>query len=772
MQRRGPFSGRTLFATALSILGLVALWPAFGVATHSSQTHVSQGQINGNGNFDSIYGGVSDDGAHDFFRTQEQLVTTDTDSSWDIYERFNNTTTHVSAGTINGNGAFDATFGANSPDGLRVWFETKEKLVTADTDSMTDVYERSGAATTLVSQGSGNFNTTIDSFFLGASSDGTKVFVSSYDRLAGTDLDSNRDIFVRDGGTTTQISTGGNGPYGADFTGMTPDGSRVYFHTDEQLAGTDGDTTRDVYEANGGTVTQVSRGPGGTGGNGGQIPVFRAVTANGAHVYFQTTEVLAGTDSDANLDVYDRTGGTTVQISLAAGAGNGPYDASFEAVSDDGSKVWFITREPLDPDDLDGSTPPTNACEDQTGGLTLRCLDLYQRSGSTTTWISTSPLENNAGFEASFAAASNDGSKVFFHTGEPLTLDDADTEASDVYQRAGSVTTLISKGTTGGTGPHTAQLVGISSDGVRVFFHTYESLVPEDDDGNWQDVYERYYGDTPYGTTALVSTGPAANNAASIAFYYGQTADGSKVFFQTDEHLVTTDTDASEDIYSAITVNPGYARPKGATPLVLSLVPAFSDCTSPNRTHGAPLSSGSCAPPTQDSSVLTVGSPDANGRAASLVGKVKLTAISASPENVALDINVTDVLCRDPAPACPGGALSDFAGSLVVKVTLRITDRSNGSPSVEGATMQSYDLKIPLTCVATPAQSTAGGSCAANTTVNTLYPGTVANQKRALWQVDRVEVLDPGPNGTIGSCPGACGDGDETVFLRPGVFVP
>ena len=44
--------------------------------------------------------------------------------------------------------------------------------------------------------------------------------------------DSLRDVYMRSGGVTTQISTGGNGPYGADFDGMTPDGSHVYFHTD------------------------------------------------------------------------------------------------------------------------------------------------------------------------------------------------------------------------------------------------------------------------------------------------------------------------------------------------------------------------------------------------------------------------------------------------------------------------------------------------------------------------------------------------------------
>jgi hypothetical protein len=769
VQRRGPFTRRALGLAALSLLAIAAFWAPGAIADRSTAL-VSAGQINGNGPYDAEWGGVSDDGAHDFFRTQEQLVPADTDSSYDVYERFNNATTLVSAGQINGTGAFDAVFRGNSSDGTKVWFETREKLVSADTDNSIDVYERSGGVTTLVSQGTGNFNTTTDSFFVGASRDGSKVFFSSYDSLTAGDTDaSHRDIYMRSGGTTTLVSTGGNGPYGADFDGMTPDGSHVYFHTDEQLAPTDTDTTSDVYDANTGTgtVSQVSLGPAGTGGNSGQIPVWQGSTPDGSHVYFQTIEQLASTDTDSYLDVYDRSGGTTTEVSLGQGsAGNGNYDASFQGASDDGSKVWFITREPMDPADTD------SGCEDPTGAPILPCLDIYQRSGGTTTWISTGPQESNGPFEASFGAASTDGSKVFFGIGEPLTSDDGDPDQVDVYERSGGSTYLISKGTINGSGPYESILAGISSDGTRVFFETYESLVPEDNDGNWQDVYERYYGDTSFGSTTLVSTGPASNNAPDFAVYFGQNLDGSKVFFLTDEHLVASDTDSSQDVYSSVTVNPGYPRPKGATPLVFSMVPAYSRCTSPNDTHGGPLSSGSCAPPTQDSPVLTIGSPDANGHAASSNSQVKLSAVTSPHDDALVKFTINDVLCRTTNAACPGGPLSDFAGNLVIKATLRVTDRNNGSPSVEGATVQDFDLAIPVTCVATPTQSTTGGSCVGQVGVNSLYPGAIVDVKRALWQVQSLRVLDPGANGTIGSCPGACGDGDESDFMRPGIFVP
>ena len=69
----------------------------------------------------------------------------------------------------------------------------------------------------------------------------------------------------------------------------------------------------------------------------------------------------------------------------------------------------------------------------------------------------------------------------------------------------------------------------------------------------------------------------------------------------------------SDPDWQPITIN-AYPRPKGASPMQVSLVPAYTACTSSNSTHGAPLAFPSCNPPDPASAYLTTGTPDANGR--------------------------------------------------------------------------------------------------------------------------------------------------------------
>jgi hypothetical protein len=214
----------------------------------------------------------------------------------------------------------------------------------------------------------------------------------------------------------------------------------------------------------------------------------------------------------------------------------------------------------------------------------------------------------------------------------------------------------------------------------------------------------------------------------------------------------------------------GFARPKGATPLRASLVPAFKTCTTPNRSHGAPLSFPSCNPPITSSSVLEVGSPDSNGFAANSISSVKLDVLAGNPANNVDDADVKLTLSMTDVRNNPSG--TDYVGRVLATAPLQITDRLNATENPETGTVQTIPLQFPADCVAT-GSSSVGGTCSANTTLDAISPGTVVEGQRSIWELGQLQVMDAGPNGTgYASCPPTCGDGDETVFMRQGVFVP
>ena len=96
---------------------------------------------------------------------------------------------------------------------------------------------------------------------------------------------------------------------------------------------------------------------------------------------------------------------------------------------------------------------------------------------------------------------------------------------------------------------------------------------------------------------------------------------------------LATANNRSDNVSILLNTTRAYVRPKGASPVRVSLVPAYNQCTSPNRVHGPPdfpgngsNPDGSCNPPAQSSGNLTAGNPNA-----SLTGSVKLMHWSGPP---------------------------------------------------------------------------------------------------------------------------------------------
>jgi hypothetical protein len=231
-------------------------------------------------------------------------------------------------------------------------------------------------------------------------------------------------------------------------------------------------------------------------------------------------------------------------------------------------------------------------------------------------------------------------------------------------------------------------------------------------------------------------------------------------------------------VYGDGAVDPGFARPRGATPVRASLVVAYTQCTSPNRTHGGPsvVSKPSCAPPVQSSNVLTVGTGDAwPGTTPGAVGSVRYDVKTTAPEDVRINASVTDVRCKT------SGSVSgfcnttnsttppDYSGQLRATSVLRITDRYNSAepatqPFNDAATTSGAFFPVTVPCTTT-SSTTIGSTCSILTTANTFTPGAVNDNFRTIWEFGQVQLFDGGSDGLAATSP-------NTLFMDEGIWIP
>ena len=212
-----------------------------------------------------------------------------------------------------------------------------------------------------------------------------------------------------------------------------------------------------------------------------------------------------------------------------------------------------------------------------------------------------------------------------------------------------------------------------------------------------------------------------------------------------------------------------YPRPRSASPLRVSLVPAFVGCTAPNRTHGDPLAFGSCNPPAQFSPNVTVGTPDANGAAAGSSGfaRFRVWPPSTVPGEADFDIEMglSDIRCGPGTTACGpanDSAGADYTGELQLEHLVRLTEKTQPS---DPTTLQEFRFRVDVSCSATASAAT-GADCSVHTSANAVAPGSVHEGRRTIWQMGPVRVLDGGADGDAGTV------GDNRLFAKQGVFVP
>jgi Tol biopolymer transport system component len=502
------------------------------------------------------------------------------------------------------------TYKGASSDGEYLFFESDDQLVPGDTDSKRDVYVRTfeesageeGAyVTRQVSVGPTGGNDSYPASFADVSADGKQVFFTTEEALVAVDKDRRADIYLREiGGGTKLVSAGateclpacGSGNFDAGFVRMSKTGTKVLFLTAEALdPSADTDGAADVYlrDLASSETYLVSAGEASCAaacGNAETSASSVGLTEDGATTYFATTEPLSDADDDQALDVYARAlpAGPTALVSVGdpacAPCGNGAPASIFVAASSDGSRVTFVTTEKLVPGDDDGandvyqvaSGPPTlvsagtetkpasfaAASEDGTrvfyttseavlpGSDSNNATDVYMWQGSAPQLISSGSC-----CASNFGAATPDGSYVFFTTAQKLVVADGD-ESADVYRQAigGGAPVLVSAGTAScspcGSGEVPARFNRATAGGDRVFFTTKEALSPQDFDVD-DDIYAR---DVGAGTTTLWTPPPGLCPVATChAIFVDASGDGKHAVFQTDERLAAEDVDSEADIY-------------------------------------------------------------------------------------------------------------------------------------------------------------------------------------------------------------------------------
>ena len=411
-----------------------------------------------------------------------------------------------------------------SAGGAHVIFSSKAHLEPAAPPAgVAALYDRSagsGTATVLSSPPPGASSAleaefeTQDAAFTGTNEGGASVAFS----LGGT-------LYLHREGQTTEIA---EAPFA--FAGISGDGGRVFY-----AETTDGETPAPLL------ACDVDAGP--CAGEGAHPPtqiategVFALVSPDGSHAFFSSEEALTGTEANENGEeaeasahnLYDWDGGEPRFLGRLSGADFESH--AFAGINRMNLGAWTAALAPTTGGVAGGrSLAPTRATPD--GGVFVfqshAQLTSYDNEGVGEIYR----YDPSAGVSERLLCVSCDPSGAAPSVDALLEDLDALGATSVVKSR-----TLIAN---------------LTDDGNRVFFQSFDRLLPEDAN-EVEDVYEWTTKGTggcgrPGGCLALISTGQGEGNS----FLYAMSADGRDVFFSTKERLVGMDTPDSASLYDA-----------------------------------------------------------------------------------------------------------------------------------------------------------------------------------------------------------------------------
>jgi len=299
-----------------------------------------------------------------------------------------------------------------------------------------------------------------------------------------------RKVFMHDtNGATMDISasectrTDCNADQSVSFVGATPSGSDAFLVTSQQLTNADQDEAPDLYRYNvaGHDLELLSSSS--AGSDAGVLSDDFAFSEDGSTVYFFSSGKLIpglGSDNEPNLYLADNAG-----LHFLATL---PQEVPLQS-SRDGAALVLATAAPLEEGDTDGYNDVYLYRVDSGEFVRLSKGAAGAGNGPHDATLPSSSSLGSAFPSPPFNDISSDGHRVFFSTEEQLTPDDYN-QAPDIYEWARGATELVSSG----TGAGGATFAGAMPDGTTVFFNTAESLLPADNDGGEHDIYAARIG--------------------------------------------------------------------------------------------------------------------------------------------------------------------------------------------------------------------------------------------------------------------------------------
>jgi hypothetical protein len=443
------------------------------------------------------------------------------------------------------------------------------------------------------------------------------------------------------------------------------------------------------------------------------------------------------------------------KIAFASNRGS-PADFDVYVMNPDGSGVTPLTDDPANDGVPDWSPDGTEIVFESERGSVSLFEDVYKMNadGSNETQLTDDPQSDGS------PAFSPDGTKIAFRSKRSdcpachyeLYMMDADgsneTRFTDTAARYD-------------TDPSWAP------DGTKLTFEAHPPGTPG------YDILKINADGT--GETNLTSDVPMdgrpvwSPDSSRIAFESDRDGDGEIFTMNPDGSGAVQLTDNVADDYNPDWQRLYHVRPLAASPFRASLVPAYRQCMNSDNTHGAPAAYPSCSPPSQESSYLTMGTPNANGQASQGTGSVRISVINVSlpAEDDQLEVSLTDVRCRSTSGGC-AGAMEDYTGNVLANATIRITDRYNGAALNDPGTVYDIPFSWSVACTATGTPgipNAIGSACTSITTANALIPGFVKFGQRQIIELGQTKVFDGGADGNAAT-------NDNNLFQIQGIFNP